>query len=137
MARNYLTRLGAVAVADSAGGAYLLSPVHREAAEALQAIVRQCGPGCRLRLIPILDEPDLREMVIESIDVDIEARALVLVREVANWVTEHPKESPTTAKWTSWRAECRIMQDWLVDYMERYDAMFARAATALDTLLAM
>jgi len=137
VARTYLYRLGAVAVADSGGGAYLLPPEHRAEAQALQAVIRQCGPGCRLRVIPLPDEPDLREMVVESIDVDIETRALVLVRDVGEWVAGHPEVAPTTARWTGWRAECRIMQDLLLDYSDRYDATFPRAGAALDTLMEM
>jgi hypothetical protein len=135
--RDHLIRLGAVAVAESGGGAYLLPPELRAEAEALQSILRQCGPGCRMRLIPIPDEPDLREMVIESIDTDIEGRAQALVRDIASWVEEHPKEAPTTARWTSWRGEGRILQDWLVDYSDRYDTTFAGAGAALDTLVEM
>lgn len=133
--RTYLTDCGAVAMSEAGGGAYLVDPLHADQVKALQAIVMRCGPRCRMRVIPILDEPDLREMVLESADADIAARASAVFKEVSDWMASHPGLAPATTRWTSWMGECRVLQDRLVDYMERFeDAQFPTASQRVGQL---
>ena len=133
--RGYLDRIGAVQMAESGGGAYLVSPAQRAEVESLKQLVLACGQNCRFRIIPLPDEPDLRTMVIESIDTDLAARAEAVARDINDWMGEHPKGSPTTPRWLSWRSELSLMQDWLVAYADLYDNVFPTAAAALERLL--
>lgn len=137
MIRNFLVGLGGVAVADSGGGAYLIAPEHRRQLAALRDIVRRSGQGCRLHFIPVVDEPELREMVLESVEADVTARAYSLMAELTDWTSKNPEAIPTVQRWSAWRSSCGLLTDHLMDHSARYHASFDQATAALERLAMM
>lgn len=127
--RNYLTSIGAVPVVDFGGGAYLLMPEQGPRAASLADVVAKCGPECRVRVIPLIDQPELRSLIVESIDTEMADRAGALLREVV----EQTRVTP--ARRATWRAGMHQLQEWLIQYGDRYDAAFPRAAGAIEQLI--
>ncbi len=135
--RAYLSNLGAVAVAGSTGGWYLVPPEKLTAVAAIRSVVRRCGDNCRMRVIPLPDDPDMRAMIVESVDADVAGRAAVIVREMGELLHGDPRAVPSTARWSAWRADCQILQDLLVAYGDRYASSFPAAAATLDQAVEM
>ncbi len=137
--RNHLLGLSAVATANNThGGTYLLPPDRLDEVQRVQSVIRSCGPGCRLRILPVPPDPDLREMVVTSVDTDIQGRAMSLRHEVLMWVDRNGRAAPTAHRLAGWEADYRFLQQVALEWMELLDEdAFGQAADGLEQAMAV
>lgn len=81
--RTYIEQhLGAVRVRDT-GGVYFVHRAHADTLTALRELVARMGTGSKLNRVPILDQDEMREMIIDSVTRQVTHDLDLLTREIA------------------------------------------------------
>lgn len=133
--RRYLIdRLSAVSMRAGGGGTYFVPPEHHETVRALAQLVRRCGPQCRMLFTPVVNEPEQRDMIRESVEQDVEARVDSLLRTLDEWRTKNAGKHPSVELLGNWGGEQVNLADLMVTYGDLLDATFERAPDRLEEL---
>lgn len=132
--RNYLLHLGAISLRAGGGGVFFVPLDQRDQVGALRQLLSRCGPQCRLMFSPMVDDPEQREMLRDSVELDIETRVQAVLRDIADWTNKNPGKRPSTLMWRSWHGEYEVLSDVLVRFGDLLDATFADAADRLEDL---
>lgn len=134
--RGYVLWLGGVSLRLGGGGNYFLPIEQLEQVRQLRKLIGRCGPQCRLMFTTVFDDPEQRDMLREAIEIDVEARAQQLVRDIDEWRRRNPGRAPTTLTWKAWLAEQGVLTDLLMRYADELEVTFDRAAIAVEQLRA-
>lgn len=131
--RNYLADIGAVPIRPGLG-IYFIPPDAHQTATALRDFVAKCGDGCRMRLVPLVDDPDMQEMVREAVDLEVDELAQQTLQSIAEWRDDNSGRLPTPLLLAAWRDKSQRLQDLVLSYGELHDWAFPQAADGLEEL---
>lgn len=134
LVRQYLQFLGGVSLRAGAGGAYFLPLDQLEQVRVLRELVRRFGPQCRLMYTPMVDDPEQRDMIRDSVELDVEARVQSQLHDIEDWRRRNPGKTPGVTIVRSWTDEHDLLADLLVDYGDLLNVAFGRAADQLEDL---
>lgn len=133
--RDYLTFKNAVPILH---GLWFAPLRVEDSIRALQALTARMGQACRMILVPLVDDPEQREMLRQAIDDNVEESARSLLDKIAAWDKRNPNpnKAPTPGVIDSWREEYRGLQNLVSSYSDELDLAFPAAADALEDLQA-
>lgn len=132
--RDYLSYVGAVR--QPGEGVYFVPLDGYEEVKRLREVVARCGERCSMTLVPLVDGPEYRGLLQESIDVDVDTRGRRTLQDIDEWQGTHPGQVPGRLTVHAWMDELQGLREQVLEFAGKYGMTFERAADRLEELAA-
>lgn len=131
--RQYLRDLGGVPLPD-ASAAYIVPEDALTEVRALQQLTDRLSDESSMRLMPVVDDREQRDLLQLAIDTDVDERAQRVLADITQWQDAHPDKVPGSRTFEAWRDAYRQLQILLEQYGGQHDLIFPAAADTLESL---
>lgn len=134
--RNYVTSLNAIPCSPS-GSLYFVHTSRQDALNALQQFVRRIGQGCQFIQVPLLDQPDSRDMLTEAYQSEVEEQCYSLLTDIREF-NENVKAKGlriTPRRFQSLKGRLDEIMSRSEEYTEKLGLAQGRSASALELAL--
>lgn len=128
--RNYLRYLNAL---ELKGGVYFVHTSRTDELKRLQELVRRCGGGCRMDLIPLVDMANERDIIIEAFQKEAEESLLDLVKSIAH--VSNTRKEVTPEAYTKLKKEYDTILKQALEYQRTLSLTQTRTGNAAELAL--
>jgi hypothetical protein len=130
MIRDYVTDLNAVLVNPS-GGLYFVHKTRDDTLDKLNVLMKRIGGDCLFELIPLVNTPDKREMLLEASQTATEKQCKEILGRIA---TKQKATRTTLAEWKALRDEMMTVTHRAEEYSTILGSAQDRAAMSLEAV---
>jgi hypothetical protein len=130
MIRDYVTDLNAVLV-NPTGGLYFVHKTRDATLDKLSELVKRIGGDCLFELIPLVNTPDKREMLLEASQTATEKQCRELLEQVAK---KAEGKRVTLNDWKRMRDEMTKITDRAAEYSNILGVAQERASMSLEAM---
>lgn len=128
MIRNYLIWLDAVPI--PAGQNWFLPNERTKEVEALRELTQRLGPHCAFDIIPLLDTPELRAMLLGNVECALAGQVVAVRKTIVDWVAANGEPIPVM-RYNAWRKEIKGIQARADEYGRLLEAPLPRSSDAI------